>query len=151
MTLKQAVAWVKEQGVVLESARGPIANLADQIAGEPVSGRWWGHPKGHQIFGLLRGVRSAPEVLVCRLVDGKVTFVHRRLWPALVRLAPLIGTDRLSKIEERHTKKGRHEVRETAFPSWVPADILAMAEKLSEGRARGQLPGNLRVIENGAS
>jgi hypothetical protein len=28
--------WVCEQGVVLQSARGPLPNLAEQIAGEPI-------------------------------------------------------------------------------------------------------------------
>jgi hypothetical protein len=39
------LAWVREQGVVLQSARGPVPNLAEQIAGEPIRGSWWAtHP-----------------------------------------------------------------------------------------------------------
>ena len=37
-------AWVREQGIVLQSARGPLPNLAEWIAGEPIRGSWWGHP-----------------------------------------------------------------------------------------------------------
>src|SRR5204863_3540029 len=87
MTTEQALAFIESHGVVLESSRGPVPNVAMAIAGEPIRGSWWGHPEGHAIYRLTRAVRAAPEVLVCRLVDGKVTYVHRRLWPALVRMA----------------------------------------------------------------
>lgn len=38
---------------------------------------------GREIFGLTRVVRRSPEIVTCRLVDEKITYVHRRLWPAL--------------------------------------------------------------------
>ena len=139
MTLEEAQAFVEEKGVVLESARGIVPNLAEAIAGEPIAGRWWGHPKGHRIFGLLRAVRASSEVLVCRLVDGKVTFVHRRLWPALVCVAEILGADRLMQIREVHTSEGRHEVEETPFPRWVPRWVFEEAERLTEEEARDAL------------
>jgi len=33
-----------ERGMLLASARGPIPNIAEMIAGEPIKGSWWGHP-----------------------------------------------------------------------------------------------------------
>ncbi len=45
--------WVREQGMVLQSARGPLPNLAEHVAGEPIRGSWWGHPSGHEIFAVL--------------------------------------------------------------------------------------------------
>src|SRR5438876_7163852 len=41
MTPKQALSFVKTHGIVLESARGPVPNLAETIAGQPISGSWW--------------------------------------------------------------------------------------------------------------
>jgi hypothetical protein len=38
VTLEQALDFVREHGIVLESARGPVPSLADAIAGTPVSG-----------------------------------------------------------------------------------------------------------------
>jgi len=98
MTPKQALAFVKTNGVVLESGRGPVPSLAEAIAGKPIRGSWWAHPKGHEIFLCSRAVRESPDVLVCRLVEGKVTYVHRRMWPALVRLAQELNSDRLAAI-----------------------------------------------------
>jgi len=56
-------------------------------AGEPIRGSWWGHPAGHAIFDALNSLTESPDVVRTRLVNGKVTLVHRRLWPALARLA----------------------------------------------------------------
>jgi hypothetical protein len=107
---------VKANGVVLESGRGPVPNLAEAIAGAPIRGSWWGHPKANTIFLCSRAIRKSPDVSVCRLVAGKVTFVDRHLWPALVRLARQFGADRLAMIEEVRTARGRHEVNVTTLP-----------------------------------
>src|SRR2546422_8716987 len=85
MTSRQALAFIREHGIVLESARGPVPSLAEVTAGEPVRGSWWSHPKSHQIFAVTRAVRDSDDVLVCRLIKGKITFVHRRVWAPLVR------------------------------------------------------------------
>jgi hypothetical protein len=52
--------WVCEQGVVLQSARGPLPNLAEHIAGEAIRGSWWGHSSGHEIFAILTRVLTRP-------------------------------------------------------------------------------------------
>ena len=134
-----SVAFVESQGVVLESARGRIVNLAEAIAGETVDGSWWGHQKGRQIFAATRVVRASPDVLVCRLVDGKVTYIHRRLWPAVVRLANNLDTGRLAAINEQHSESGEHQVSETPFPQWVPADVQVTAKRLVKQGALAQL------------
>src|SRR2546430_15548403 len=87
MTSRQALAFIRQHGVVLEAAYGPVPSLAEAIAGERVQGSWWSHRKGHEIFTVTRAVRDSDEVLVCRLIENKVTFVHRRVWPPPVRAA----------------------------------------------------------------
>ncbi len=87
MTPEEALTFVKASGIVLESARGPAPSLATTAAGEEIHGSWWGHAKGNEIFLLTRAIRRSPDVLVCRLIGGKITYVHRRLWPALIRLS----------------------------------------------------------------
>jgi len=135
MTSRQALAFIREHGVVLEAAQGPVPSLAEVIAGEPVRGSWWSHPKGHEIFAVTRAIRDSDEVLVCRLIKGKVTFVHRRLWPALVRAAGRLPSDHLSQVREVHTSSGRHVTKEIPFPDWVPSDVRAAARGLSEEAA----------------
>jgi hypothetical protein len=135
MTPKQALTFVKTNGVVLESARGCVPNLAEAVAGGPIRGSWWGHPKGNEIFLCSRAVRESPDVLVCRLMGGKVTYIHRRLWPALVRLAEEFNAGRLAAIQEVHTPSGKHKVNTTPFPDWVPKDVMRAAKQLTRDEA----------------
>ena len=139
MTLRQAVAFIRKHGVVLEAARGPAPNLAEAIAGETIRGSWWSHPKSHEIFSVTRAVRDSDDVLVCRLVKGRVTFVHRRLWPALVRVAEMLPSNRVSKVREIHAESGRHVAEEIPFPDWVPPEVHAAARRLSEESALAEI------------
>jgi len=135
MTSHQALAFIRKHGVVLEAAHGPVPSLAEAVAGEPVRGNWWSHPKSHEIFAVTRAIRDSSEVLVCRLVEGKVTFVHRRVWPALFRVASRLPLGHLSKVCEVHTRLGHHVSKEVPFPDWVPAGVRAAAGRLSEEAA----------------
>jgi hypothetical protein len=130
--------FVEEHGIVLASARGPAPSLAEEIAGEPIRGIWWGHPRGHDIFRALSEVDSSGEVLMCRLVEGKRTFVHRRLWPALLRLQPGRFPP-LDRVSEEHTPSGKHVSHAAPWPSWLPAEVHAEARRLSEEEARAAL------------
>jgi len=135
MTSRRALAFVRRHGVVLESARGPVPSLAAVTAGAPVRGNWWSHPKSHEIFAVTRAVRDSNDVLVCRLIDGKITFVHRRLWPALVRAAGRLPSARLAQLREVHATSGRHVTKEVPFPDWVPPSVHVAARILSEKAA----------------
>ena len=141
MNLAELLRFVRAKGVVLESARGPVPNLVEAIVGAPVKGSWWGHAKGKEIFNLLNALRDTREVLVCRLVGNKVTYVHRDAWPALVRLSAAIKKDRIAAIEEVHTASGRHRVVKTPYPKWVPAPVMRAGKKLSVEEAVERLRG----------
>jgi len=136
---RKALAFVKREGIVLQAARGRVPNLAEFVAGAPIRGSWWGHPKGKAIFAAANFVEDSGDVLVCRLMDAKVTFVHCRLWPALVRLADRLPKGGLDQISEEHTASGHHERRVTPYPRWVPADVAGQAARLSEASAEEQL------------
>jgi len=135
MDVTQALAFIRKFGVVLEAAQGPVPSLVDAVAGEAVRGSWWSHPKGREIFAVTRAVRASDEILVCRLIEGKVTVVHPRAWPALVSVAARFPARRLARVLESHTESGRHEARDVPFPEWVPRDVLEAAAKLSEEEA----------------
>jgi len=135
MTPGEARQFVETNGIVLESGRGPVPSLAAAVAGEPIHGSWWAHPQGRNIFRCSRAIRDAADILVCRLVNGKITYVHRRLWPALARLAGRFPPDRLIAIREVHTPSGGHEVRETAFADWLPDEVCDAAERLTDEEA----------------
>ena len=139
ITPDQTLAFVERHGIVLESARGPVSSLAEAIAGESISGSWWPHPRSHAIFEAINAARGSADVLVCRLVGGKVTFVHRRLWPALARLEDRFDADQLAALEEVHTASGAHRVQTIPFVQRIPIETLYAADALSEADALEQL------------
>ncbi len=145
MTGEEAIRFVETHGVVLEAAHGPVPCLVEEIAGERIRGSWWSHPKAHTIHRLTGDIRNSDLVHVCRLVGGKVTLVHRRLWPALVRLADRLPKERLAAIREVHTERGHHVVQEIPFPDWVPHEVLAEAQVLEEDAAASALGEWLRA------
>jgi hypothetical protein len=110
--------WVCEQGVVLQSARGPVPNLAEQIVGGPIRGSWWGHPSGHEIFAVLTRVLDSPRRR--RDAPGKITLLHRRVWPALVRVADRFPLERLAAVDELHTRSGARRTIEVPSLSGSP-------------------------------
>ena len=134
-TAEEALAFVREHGVVLASAKGTAPRLTEAIIGEPIKGSWWVHSQHHHIYAILETVTESEQVLVCRLINGKITLVHRRLWPSLVRLAKRFAPEQLAQVREQHTPSGRHVRREVPFPRWVPPDVAEQAKILSEQEA----------------
>lgn len=139
MTPQEALGIVRTQGVALESGAGPETSIAEAVAGAPIRGSWWAHARGKEIFRVTRAIRSSPDVLVCRLVGGKITYVHRRLWPALARLAERLPASGIAQICEIHTPSGKHVTKEVPYPQWVPGDVSDEARDLSEAAAVAQL------------
>jgi hypothetical protein len=139
LTPEQAIAFVQLHGVVLESANGPVPSLVQAIAGVSVKGNWWAHSRGKEIFQITRAVRESDQILVCRLIAGKVTLVHRSIWPALIRCAEHFRPDQISQIIEEHTSSGKHISKSIPFPEWVPPQIARQASNLTEEEALNAL------------
>ena len=139
MTARQALAFVERRGVVLVSARGPVPNLVEAIAGDKIRGSWWAHPRARRIYRVLSAVDDSPDVICCRLVDGKVTFVHRRVWAALVRLASSFPRASLAAVSQVHMPTGEHRLRITPYPRWVPREVREAARSHPRQDALAQL------------
>ena len=135
------LTFVEQHGVVLATARGPIPSLASEVAGEEIVGSWWSHPKAQVIFETLSAIDDDVDVRCFKLVDGKVTFVHRRVWPALVRLARegMLAPDRVASYQQEHMPTGEHRNLVTPFPEWVPDEVAAAADKMTVEQARTAL------------
>jgi hypothetical protein len=87
----------------MESTRGPLIaletggllvlqdkvfpNVVTIVTGESLGSSWWSHPRSHEIFRWANELADDADVVVAKLLDGKVTFIHRRLWPALLAVA----------------------------------------------------------------
>lgn len=80
-----ALQTLRRLGLLLETdARLP--SVASLIAGEPISGSWWAHARAHEIFAVLEQFADHRDVLFTKLISGKVTLLHRKLWPEVFAL-----------------------------------------------------------------
>ena len=80
-----ALAALRRDGVLLESDPR-LPSVAGLVAGAPVRGSWWGHPAGGAIFRATNELADRADVVLIRLISGKVTFVHQRWWPHLLAI-----------------------------------------------------------------
>lgn len=92
----QALAFVRKHGIVMMTRHESRPSLVEAVVGGPVKSSWWGHPKGKLIYALAEAIHDSRDVLSLKLVDGKVTFIHRSLWPALARVVTEVNRRRLS-------------------------------------------------------
>ncbi len=83
MDITDLLAILQRDGLMLMSDSS-LPSLVALVAGGPIGGSWWGHPRGGEIYHLANQLADQPDVLLVKLVSGKKTFVHRRLWPAVV-------------------------------------------------------------------
>jgi hypothetical protein len=87
MDSKHHLLATLEQGGLLLVQDRSFPNVVAIVTGETLRGSWWAHPRCHEIFGCLNTIAADPDVVVTKLIQGKVTFVHRRLWKAVLSVA----------------------------------------------------------------
>jgi hypothetical protein len=82
-----AVLRAISEGGLLLLSDPKRTNAVEVLTGQYPRGSWWKHPQANRIYALLEEVGEHPDVLLAKLVSGKVTYVHRALWPALLAVA----------------------------------------------------------------
>jgi hypothetical protein len=80
------LAELRARGLLLLQDRA-LANAVTMLAGEAVAGSWWAHPAANRMYAILEAVTEHPDVLVTKLIAGKLTFVDRALWPSVLAVA----------------------------------------------------------------
>jgi hypothetical protein len=84
--LARAERTLERIGVLLRhDARLP--SFTGAVVGGPFRGSWWAHPRTHEIYDLLQRFHRRSGALAVKLVDGKLTYVHPRLWSSLLGVA----------------------------------------------------------------
>jgi hypothetical protein len=96
MDAKHQLLTMLEQGGLLLVQDRSFPNVVAIVTGETLRGSWWAHPRCHEVFACLNMIAAAPDVMVTKLIQGKVTFVHRRLWKAVLSVA--VARDRWQTI-----------------------------------------------------
>lgn len=122
MTPAQARGWLRTRGIAT------LRELCDAVAGEPVRGSWWGHRAGKRIFAAASALADDRDVITTKLVEGKVTFVHRRRWPELFETI-------------NNPKRRRGALADLSAPA---RKLLALVEKRGELRMDDPAAAKLR-------
>jgi hypothetical protein len=71
---------LRRYGLLLESDP-KLPSVVSLVAGRPIAGSWWGHPSGGAIYREVNKLADRADVVLLKLLNGKVTFVLDRLWP----------------------------------------------------------------------
>jgi hypothetical protein len=71
---------LRRYGLLLESDP-KLPSVVSLVAGKPIAGSWWGHPSGGAIYREVNRLSVRSDVVLLKLLNGKVTFVVDRLWP----------------------------------------------------------------------
>jgi hypothetical protein len=82
MKLKDLLERLQEFDLLLDTDP-KFPSISGLVAGPSVRGSWWAHPQAHEMFGLACELRSHPDVMIAKLISGKVTLIYRPLWPAV--------------------------------------------------------------------
>lgn len=90
---------LQQYGLLLEHDK-ELPSVTSIVAGEPIAGSWWGHRLGHQIYALIGELERRSGKLSAKIIDGKVTYVHDRLWPAFLSVAQADARERLAKVAQ---------------------------------------------------
>ncbi|MGE0171859.1 MAG: hypothetical protein AB7T49_03705 [Oligoflexales bacterium] len=98
--LKSVRKMIESNGLLLQ-VDGVFPSVAGIVAGRPIKGSWWSDPNAQGIFYVCGEVAEAPDIVVTRVVEGKVTFVHEKLWPALLAVGTSKEKWQIQKMAKR--------------------------------------------------
>lgn len=90
---------LKNTGFLLESDP-KLPSVCTLITGTPLRGSWWSHPLAQTIFQVNERLEDHKDVLITKLVSGKVTFIHRKLWPETIAIGESQEPWQLNKLPE---------------------------------------------------
>src|SRR5215469_3191576 len=80
--LKQILTELEDIGFLMVTDPF-LPSVASIVAGEPIRGSWWAHPKARDIFAMNSLLADHPDVLTTKLISDKTTLVHKKLWSSL--------------------------------------------------------------------
>src|SRR6516225_10032560 len=83
--LEKALDELARYGLLLKSDPR-LPSVTTLVTGEQVRGSWWAHPMSHQIFRTLEDLADREDTTLVKLISGKDTFAHQRLFGHLISI-----------------------------------------------------------------
>jgi hypothetical protein len=94
-----------EMSPLLMKQHKGLPSIVSILTGEDLDHSWWSHPQSRLLFRVMSELADHPDVLVCKLLFRKDTFVHRRLFPALLCAAQAEGGSPLGSAARELLKR----------------------------------------------
>jgi hypothetical protein len=138
--LAEALRQLDEYGLLLlQDAQLP--SITTIVAGGAIRGSWLADSHAHGTYDVLVALEDHADVLFTKLLAGKVTMVHRRLWPAVLATA----TARAAWQFEAMSSGAKWVLEEVDRLTSVQTDLLS--PPLGMLRHRGEIPRAARELE----
>jgi hypothetical protein len=143
--LAEVESALERYGLLLEHDK-LLPSVTRIVAGEPIAGSWWGHPLGHQIYALLGELEQRSGALSTKIINGKVTYVHPRLWPAFLAVAAAEPEARVARVSQQAAEL--YACVQQHGPMRADAEQLPRSFTEATGKARqGELSKAIRALE----
>jgi hypothetical protein len=113
-----------------------LPSVTTLVAGEPVRGSWWGHPRGKVMYAVALALEASPDVASVKLVSGKETLIYRRLWPALLAIGTAREAWQLNSLSPLARLLLAAVDRDGLFQSDDAAELERFGRKAIAGAAR---------------
>jgi hypothetical protein len=79
-------------------------SIVTELIGKKIVGSWWGHPLANPIYNGLMWLEHNQPILIVKLIDGKVTYLHESLTPDLFSIVKEPQAWQLNKLKDDELK-----------------------------------------------
>lgn len=118
-----------------------LPNVTVLVADEKVRGSWWAHEQAHMIFAVSEMLEDHPDVLIMKLISGKVTFVHRELWNRIYS----IGVAREEWQLKELSANAKALLKAIDEAGWLQTNKLGKSFGLKPGQTARELESRLLI------
>lgn len=121
---------IKRYGLLLESDKF-LPSVVGIVTGEKLSSSWWSHKKGQEIFNVLDKLADKDDILLTKLISGKVTFIHKSMWLDFLTVATSGEPWQFDTLsEEAHTLFKRIKKKGLIQTEILPKDFFISPGKM---------------------
>jgi len=141
----QVHAKLSEIGFLLESDPC-LPSVCSIVTGERMRRSWWSHPLAHAIFSVNEQLDDHKDILVTKLISGKVTFLHRKLWSRIFTIGSSRGDWQLQALKKETVKL----LEMVNAAGEIRTDLIDWSQHsgLKPGQAARQLEEKLLVVSS---
>lgn len=135
---KTVLQTLKRVGFLMETD-ACLPSVSGLIAGEVVRGSWWSHKAAQTIFSTLGQLEDHRDVIFTKIISGKVTLVHRKLWSEVFAIGTSYAPWQLKDLSksagalfEKVNKQGSLRTDQLEWPKsekTKPGDLARTLEK----------------------